>query len=373
LNSVPSSGAIRPVSLSQAPSRALSLGEPINLSSSPADSSSPALVVSDDAIHVVWEEGGRICHRFWDGRTWSLVRRVAVGEQPALAVDGHGLVHLVFVNEFGSNYEVYYCRWNGSAWSLPRNLSNTTGVSSAPGVAVQDDGAVHAVWADNTPGYSVIYHASWDGTYWINEPIPSAFGGAPRMVAGAGAALHVVWQDRDSPALPYETYYSYWNGTAWSLPENLSDTAEEPSIIPALAVDGSGIAHVVWQERSDGRYAVEYTWGTVGYWSIPMRLSEGDAQAYLPSPAVGRRSTVFVGWDLGTAAVIRERSAAGAAWSTPLTVMEDPTGVSDLQLAVDGSGQLVAVWVQRPAGDNWDIFCQMLTHKVALPLVLRAG
>jgi hypothetical protein len=297
-----------------------------------------------------------------------------LGRRPAVlpwAAAERGVAHLVFVNEFGGNYEIYYCRWSGTAWSLPRNLSNTSGVSSAPSVALQHDGTVHAVWADNTPGYSVIYHAYWDGTYWINEPIANAFGGAPAMAAGADGALHVVWQDRDSAELPYEIYHSCWDGAEWSLPENLSDTAGEQSIIPAIVVDAAGDAHVAWQERAGGRFMVEYTWGSVGYWSIAEQVSEGEGQAYLPSQALGRGSSVFIGWDVGTEALFRLRSSTGAAWSAPLIVVEDPTGVSDLQLAVDSGGRLMAAWVQRAAGDNWDVFFGELTYRVLLPVVVR--
>jgi hypothetical protein len=69
------------------------------------------------------------------------------------------------------------------------------------------------------------------------------------------------------------------------------------------------------------------------------------------------------------AAFFRERPTAVASWSAPLTVVEDPTGVSDLQLAMDKAGRLMAVWVQREAGDNWDVFYQELTNRVVLPLV----
>lgn len=358
----------------RSPSAAQSLpfrGQPVNVSASPGDSRSPSLAVSDDTVHVVWEESSRVYHRFWDGSTWSSSRCVAVGEQPSVATDVSGWAHVVFVNEFGGNYEIYHCRWNGASWSLPRNVSNTSGVSSAPRLDIALDGTIHVVWADNTPGYSVIYHAYWNGTYWINEPIPNALGGAPAVAVSVDGLVHIVWQDRDALDAPYEVYYSRWTGSAWSLPEDLSDTVTEQSIIPSVAVGQGGQAHVVWQEKVGGQYTIYYTWGVVGYWSVPERLSESEAEAYLPSVAVNKGFTVYIGWDEGTLALYRHKGVDDANWSQCTPVMDDPMGVTGLQLAMNGAGQFHAAWAQRVASGNWDVFYQNLAYKLLVPLVLR--
>ncbi|MBM4428999.1 MAG: hypothetical protein FJ026_01455 [Chloroflexi bacterium] len=319
---------------------------------------------------MVWEERNRIYHRAGLIDGWLPTRSVAVGEQPSVATDAAGLAHLAFVNEFGGNYEIYYCRWNGSTWSLPRNVSNTSGVSSSPRLAVATDGTPHIVWADNTPGYTVIYHAYWNGTYWLNEPIPHALGGAPAVSVGADGKVHVVWQDRDTPNAPYEIYYSLRDGLTWSLPEDLSDTPGQQSIIPNLSVDRVE-AHVVWQERVDGKYAIFYTRGRVGLWSVPERVSPNEAEAYLPSLAVNVYRTVYAGWDEGQQAVYRQRAAGRPGWSACTAVVSDVQGVTDLHLAIDGRGQLHAVWAGRVSADNWDVFYQKLSSQLFLPMTIK--
>jgi hypothetical protein len=345
-------------------------GRAVNVSASIVDSRSPSLALSDGTVHVVWEERNRVYHRSWDGRTWSSPASIAVGEQPALATDALGRAHVVFVNEFGGNYEIYHCRWNEGSWSLPRNVSNTSGVSSSPSLSIAADGTIHVVWADNTPGYSVIYHGYWNGTYWINEPMPHALGGAPAISVGTDGSVHVVWQDRDAPDAPYEIYYSRRLDGSWSLPEDLSDTSAEQSIIPSVALDGDGQAHVVWQERVDTNYTIHYTRGTVGYWSIPEQVSEGEADAYLPSLSVREGSTVYVGWDESTLVTYRQRGLAEFNWSECTSVSDDPRGVAELLLAIDGAGQLHAVWT-RLLGGNWDVFYQSLAYRLALPQMLK--
>jgi len=346
--------------------------QPTNVSTSERDSRYPVLAIAADSVHVVWEEELRVHHALGIAGAWSTPRSVAVGEQPAVAVAADGRAHVAFVNLFGGNYEIYYCYWTGTAWTLPRNVSNTSGVSSAPGLAVAPDGTPHVVWADNTPGYAVIYHARWNGTYWLNEPVPHAMGGAPAVAAGGDGRVHVVWQDRDTPAAPYEIYYSCWDGRDWSLPENLSDSTAQPSIIPSIAVDEAGRTHVGWQEKADGQpYSIYYTWGWVGYWSIPERVSVGESEAFLPSLASASSGTVYVGWDEGTLALYRQRSSGGNHWSNPVEVAQDPQGVVDLRLAADSAGQLHAVWGERSESRKWDIFYLRLAYKVALPLIVR--
>jgi len=329
------------------------------------------MAASTNVVHLVWEEGSRVYHRLLRSGTWSSPRSVATGEQPAIAVDDAGLAHVAFVNEFGENYEVYYCRWNGSTWSLPRNVSNTSGISSAPSIAVGSDGVLHVVWADNTPGYSIIYYAYWDGTYWLNEPVPHAMGGAPGIVVSSDDVVHVIWQDRDAPELPYEIYHSQWDGREWSLPENLSDTAAEQSIIPTMATDQNDVAHVMWQEKLDGRYTIYYTYGWVGFWSIPERVSEDGVDAYLPSATVRPGGAVYVGWDESTLAFYSWKDTQSGAWSQPSTVLTDSLGVADLQLAIDAGGLFHAAWSERVTVDNWDVFYQCLSKRLVLPVIIK--
>jgi hypothetical protein len=324
-------------------------------------------------MHVVWEENGRILHRFCDGAAWSAVRNVATGEQPSIVTDAAGTLHLILVNEFGGNYEIYHCRWNGMAWSLPRNVSNTSGVSSAPSLAIAADGTLHVVWADNTPGYNVIYHAWWDGRYWINAPIPNALGGAPAVAASPDGTVHVVWQDRDTPTSPYEIYHSEQSSDMWTLPEDLSETQSEPSTIPDATTDANNRVHVVWQERVSGHNTIYYAAGHSGSWSQPESISVTQSDAYLPCVSAGREDVVYSGWDDGTSILYRQRLPTGFDGSPVTVVASDPSGMSDVRLALDSEMRLHAVWVQRVEGGNRDVFYARLAFDTFFPAVFEGG
>ncbi len=360
--------------------------EPINISNTAADSHSPAIAVDGNGVaHVVWEDGGEIYHSYGSDGSWSVPARVATGEEPAIAIDGSNTPHLVFSNEIGGNYEIYYCFWDGSAWSLPRNVSDTSGGSFAPDIAWAMDGTIHVVWADNTPGYSVIYHAySTDGISWVSAPIPSATGSAPSVALGSDGLVHLVWQERDSPTSPYEIYHCQWDGEAWSLPENISDTPDDHSIAADIAAADDGTVHLVWQEMVGGKFEIYYSGGEGGFWSLPENISETPADSYLPRIAIDGDNNRHVAWDEGSVLLYRRWQTEASDWSNVTGIGDDPHGIAEVALCVDAEGTVHVVWAEFVAANNWDIYYSYQTpaptpsptatptsYRIHLPYIFR--
>lgn len=348
---------------------------PVNISNTPEESRMPAVAVdSQGTIHVVWEEGRYIYHTYWHNGSWSFPWRVFVGEQPVIAVDHNDVLYLLYVNEFRGNYEIYFCQWTGSRWTLPQNVSNTSGVSAIPDLAIDSFNTLHAVWTDNSPGYNIIYYGRWTGTFWINGPIPHARGSVPALAIGGDDLIHVVWQDRDSLEDPYEIYHSQWDGVSWSLPENLSDSPNH-STIPDIAVDKNGIAHVTWEERIGDQDQIYYCGNRSLLWTIPEMLSEGSGDSYLPSVAVDGNGFLHVAWDQANQLAYRWRSSLRSPWTAKSRVAENEAGIADVALFAESGDRLHAVWAERMSGDNWDIFYSsqdsVFGHRLPLPLILR--
>ena len=94
------------------------------------------------------------------GKPWGPARRIAYGMSPTLALDSEGRLHALFANQFLGNYEIYEIRLTDTVWSLPVNISHTSGLSAYPVLAAGADGALDAAWMDNSPGYWTIYVAA---------------------------------------------------------------------------------------------------------------------------------------------------------------------------------------------------------------------
>jgi len=331
--------------------------EAVNVSNSSTDSRAPAVALAaDGTVHVLWEEGEEIYHSYRTDDGWSSPARVATGERPTLVVDGEGTVHALFANEFGGNWEIYYVRWEGSRWTLPRNISYTSGASGMPRIALASDGILHAVWADTTPGYSVIYHGYQQGSFWVNQPIPNARGSVPALAIDGEGLLHVVWQDQDTPSSPFEIYYSRWDGEEWTLPENISATADAHSAIADLDLDSRATAYLVWEEEEDGGWQIYHSYGGVGYWSVPINISQSANECHLASVVITPQDYLHVAWEEGTALQSRRKGAEASDWFPVETIATNPLGLGEVALAAASDGRIHAVWAGRMAGGQRDIF-----------------
>lgn len=348
----------------------------VNLSNSSTDSRSPAVALAPDGtVHVLWEEGEEIYHSHRSNAGWSSPVRVATGERPTLVVDGNGTVHALFANEFGGNWEIYYVYLAGGHWTLPRNISYTSGASGMPRLALAPDGLLHAVWADTTPGYSVIYHGQQQGPYWINQPIPNARGSVPALAVDGQGRLHVVWQDQDTPASPFEIYYSRRDGQEWSLPENISASASAQSAIADLSLDAQGTAYLVWEEETGGGWQIYHSYGRVGYWSVPADISQSPNACHLARVVITPQQVMHVAWEEGTVLRSRHKGAQAGEWFPTETIASNPLGLGDVALATAADGRVHAVWAARMAGGQRDIFHSerpsALKHKIIFPIVMR--
>jgi hypothetical protein len=152
---------------------------------------------------------------------------------PVLAVDSHGYPHIAWPDNSSGNWEIYYLKWNGSAWvdadgagreSL--NVSQTSGASGRglswndrPWLVLDNQDRPHLAWSDDTSGASQIYYLWWNGSAWVD-----ADGMGRESIAispTSGTSVQVPILAVDSANRPHITFscggacYREWDGTAW--------------------------------------------------------------------------------------------------------------------------------------------------------------
>lgn len=352
---------------------------PENLANTSADSRVPQLAVTaSGTAHVVWEEDGSIYHTFGSSGAWSTPAETVLGDSPSLALGTGDDVHLAYVSESGDTFDIFYTRWNGSGWTLPVNVSHTTGVSTAPAIAFAPGGTLHVVWADNTGGSVALYHGqSSDGNTWSTFPVPNGAGSGPAVAAGADDILHVAWQSADPTTGRSDIWYMRLSGGSWSLPENISATPDEDSTVPAIALAPDGTVHIVWQEGLDSNTAIYHVSGRPGSWSQAGDVSGTLQSAGFPALSMDSAANGFLVWDEGSVIVGRGLDAATGTWSAREEVSSSAGGIADPTVFV-GDNAAHAVWAQKISESNWDIFYGRrtggeppLSRKVYLPLISR--
>jgi hypothetical protein len=225
----------------------------------------------DDVIHVVWaderekEEDRDIYYRRSTngGTSFEVATRVDHGDnvsnEPAIAVDGAGNIHVVWVDTRDGNRSLYYSKNMDTEF---RVSNSTIGEQLQPDIAVDSNGWVHVAWRDSRGGDLKVYHSRLDplGSDLQDEVMisPGSLGtiqGAPTLETDDSGAVYIVWHD--NRAMWYNIYLSKsTDGMDFTSPLRIS-----PRMITAYFPDltfKDGTLHVVWYDYRDGNSKVFY-------------------------------------------------------------------------------------------------------------------
>lgn len=349
---------------------------PQNVSgSSDVDSETPALAITGGGIpHIVWEEGDRLYHSYRAGTSWSdpsPIPGAGDSEQPAVDVGSNGRLHLVYINDL----DVFYVVWDGSVWSLPKNVSQTGEfgqVSDSPDIAVGSDGSIHVVVVEQTASGKQLHHASSEnGSAWlVYVPIPSAYGAGPSIDVAGEDTLHVAYRDESED----DIYILDRTNTAWSLPQNVSNTPGAFSTAPDLAVGTSGTAEVVWQEMLAEANQIRYSRGQE--WTPVVTLSSSATGAYLPSLAIDTFGYRHVAWDdeAFPFALRHTWTSDPGAWSDSEPIYAGSLPLEDVALWAARDGVVHAAWTEIQSGKGEILYANETFHdvfNVFLPVTVR--
>jgi hypothetical protein len=193
-----------------------------------------------------------------------------------------------------------------SGWGAPQLIETGSGYASDAQVAMDASGNAIAVWHQN------------DGT---NNSIF-----ANRYVAGSG-----------------------W-GTA-----ELIETGSGYAYAPQIAIDASGNAIAVWELHaadwsSSSAYANRYVPGS-GWGAAEVFAASGGSNKYATQTQIvmqsnGNAIAVWAFYDGATSTVNARGYVAGSGWGTAQRLDTGSNGVDDPSIAIDASGNAIAVWTQ---------------------------
>jgi hypothetical protein len=232
----------------------ISFAEPTkNLSNNAGFTRSPAIAASADSVHVVWDDETPgnfdiLYRRSLDGGTTfpniikNLSSDLGNSVDPAVAISGNNL-HVVWQDN-ALDSDILYRRSldNGSTFpNVIKNLSGDTGQSFRPAIAASES-IVHVVWLDATAGNDeTFYRRSLDNGTTFPNTIKNLSSNAsdslaPPAIAVSSNNVYVVWSD--SPITGSEILYrtSADNGNTFpAVSTNLSASSGQ-STQPAIAV-----------------------------------------------------------------------------------------------------------------------------------------
>ncbi len=244
----------------------------------------PKLAVDGSGnAHITWIDytnyGGSgtdtdIFYKRWNATTatWSMTEVVSTestitSEYPTIATDGSGNVHIAWDDFTGNNRDIFYKRWNvtTASWTTTEEVSTeSTESSAAPTIATDGSGNVHIAWDDYlTSGTEKdIFYKRWNATtaIWSTTEVVSTestnTSAYPTIGVDGSGNVHIAWGDRtnySSSGTDYDIFYKSWNSTTatWNSTEVVSKESTSDSYAPTIALNGSGNAHIAWEDLTD--------------------------------------------------------------------------------------------------------------------------
>jgi len=275
-----------------------------------------------------------------------------------VAVDGSGNAVAVWSQSDGTRYNIWSNRYvPGAGWGTAELVeTDDAGDAWFPQVAVDASGNAMAVWEQ------------WDGTrsnIYSNRYVPGTGWGTPHLVEtddagdarisqvavdGSGNAV-AVWQQSDG------TRDNIWANryvpdTGWGTAKLIETDDAGNAWYSQVAMDGGGNAVAVWKQWDGTRWNIwanHYVPGTG--WGTAQLIEMNDAgDAWFPQVAMdgsGNAVAVWKQWDGTRNNIWANRYVPGTGWGTAQLIETDDTGDARRpQVAVDGSGNAVAVWEQ---------------------------
>ncbi|MFQ6057808.1 MAG: hypothetical protein ACE5MB_02870 [Anaerolineae bacterium] len=310
------------------------------------------------------------------GTAWQLA--------PAIAVDAFGNAYAVWADSRNGDLDIYFAyRPLGGSWGPNEKVNDDGGRAHQewPDIAVDGYGNACAVWVDRRHDNKDIYRAcrpaggSWGPNERVNDDSRGAEQDRPAIAMNASGQVCVVWMDRRNGD---PDIYSACN---WGPNEKVNDdSGVADQDWPDIAVDGFGNAYAIWVDGRNGDEDIFFAHRPAGgSWGPSKEVDDDSGTAVQETPVIavdvfGNACAVWMDRRHGDQDIYFARRPVGKDWERNERVNDD-SGVADQDwpaIAVDGSGNAYAVWVDRRRGDE-DIFFAYRRAGVYLhlPLILR--
>jgi hypothetical protein len=278
---------------------------------------------------------------------------------PQIAMNAGGNAIAVWNQYDGTTnaYHIWAIRYvAGVGWGTAQLIENNNGDASNPQIAMDGSGNAIAVWNQsdgtliNIWANRYVAGVGWGTAQLIETNNAGNAGGANIAMNPSGNAI-AVWYQYDSAGKGHIWANRYVVGSGWGtaqLIENNNATASSPQI----AMDGSGNAIAVWSQYDGSwnriwanRYVVGSGWGTA------QLIENNNATASSPQIAMNANGNAIAVWKLyyenTQFDIWANRYVAGVGWGTIQLIETDNAGNADYpQIAMDGSGNAIAVWKQ---------------------------
>jgi hypothetical protein len=281
----------------------------------------------------------------------------ASASAPQIAIDDSGNAIVIWSQFDGTWGSIYVNTYNAvTGWGGVEIIENNSLSASYPQIAFDGLGNAVAVWVQSDGTWPSIWSntytsgAGW-GTAELIETDNAGFANGPQIAFdGLGNAV-AVWYQTDG------TRYNIWansytSGTGWGTAELIETMNAGTAAVPQIAFDGLGNAVAVWYQSDGTRnniWANSYTSGT-GWGSTELIETDNAGNTFNPQIAFdgqGHGVAVWVQSDGTRNSTWAGTYTSGTGWSTAGKIENNETeSTGSPQIAFSGDGTAIATWSQ---------------------------
>ncbi|HVH32192.1 MAG TPA: hypothetical protein VNA31_11120, partial [bacterium] len=235
---------------------------------------------------------------------------------------------------------------------------DATDANSQPKVGFTSHGEAYLTFVKPVQNVDQVFVASsadlhrWDVQQITHATVPSRY---PTLAVGGDDTVHIAWTQYDQGI--GRVYYARTEGGRWSLPVKVSP-GEAYAGVPSLAVDSRGTIHLVWygirpeapavRTRHGSVYEILYTASHDGQWLPPVLISPGIPDAVNPSLGIDDLGRVHSAWYQFDLRAYQARHAMYiSAWTPPHTISTGHDDAFAVSLATGKQGTVYVVWERR--------------------------
>ncbi|HKY06303.1 MAG TPA: sialidase family protein, partial [Blastocatellia bacterium] len=226
---------------------------------------------------------------------------------PRVAVDSNEQVNVVWGDTLEVRKRVVFLRSldQGATFSEPVDISRSSGDAFEPEIAVDKDNAINVAWEDTATGTSLImFTRSTDAGESFSEPVrvssPDARATEANIAVDSLGNIHVVWVGASGDTLQAFYARSTDGGTTFSEPVNLSQVegADIHKLVIATFNENVYVAYNNEANNSRQVFLVKSKDSGLSF-SDPVRVSNADrakGRAHSPALAVDSTGLLHIVW-----------------------------------------------------------------------------
>jgi len=232
--------------------------------------------------------------------------------------DAAGNVYVVYVNGNAIVLRIF----SGGTWGAGVELHRNPSTIDQVRVAATPQGDIFTCWWETAPG--ICYSRARIGGNWegVKQISPSGMRCKfPDIAAGANVVYCAYMGVTDVTYHVVVTSRALTSGASWSSPKRATSSPDQEQQ-PAVAIDGSDVAHIVYTPEFDTERIVRYVFGTSAGFSAPKDLT---IQENLHYPAIfAKGNNLYVCWQ--SARGVGYSFRGDGAW-TPPAILPGTLGV----------------------------------------------